>query len=102
MLLERVQWFVVGVFITCLIVMPYHIKIVSGLNNKYKERCMIAEVTIAEPFAGGSMRVEGEQMMCGSNWKTSHIYFPGFDEHLDRMWRDEQKKHPLVEKGREE
>jgi len=48
------------------------------------------------------MRVQGEQMMCGSNWKHSFIYFPGFDEHLERMWRDEQKEHPLIEKEREE
>jgi len=56
----------------------------------------------SEPFGGGRMRVEGEQMLCGSNWKTSFIYFPGFDEYLGRMWQDELKEHPLKEKEREE
>jgi len=42
--------------------------------------------------------MSGEQMMCGSNWTNSFIYFPGFDEHLERMWQDEQKKNPLQDR----
>ena len=92
---------ILGLLIACIVSIPYHIKIISDLNDKYEERCMIAEITISEPFAGGSMRVEGEQMLCGSNWRTSFIYFPGFDPYLERMWQDEQKKNPLVEKSNE-
>jgi hypothetical protein len=98
MLRAKVQWFILGFLMACIIGIPYHMMVM----NKYEERCMIAEVVIAEPFSGGSMRVQGEQMVCGSNWKTSHMYFPGFDEYLGRMWQDELKKNPLVEKEREE
>ena len=82
----------------CIVGIPYHIMVM----NKYEERCMVMEVIISEPFGGGSMRMEGEQMMCASNWKHSFIYFPGFDEYLGRMWQDELKTNPLVEKEREE
>jgi len=102
MIREKVPWLILGFFIACLMIIPYHVKVMDDFNSKYKERCMVMEVVISEPFGMGNMRVQGEQMMCGSNWKHSFIYFPGFDEHLDRMWRDEQKEHPLVEKGREE
>ena len=98
---SKIPWFVLGFFIACLMVIPYHIKVMDDFNNKYEERCMIAEVIIAEPFGGGNMRVEGEQMMCGSNWRHSFIYFPGFEPYLERMWQDELINNPLVEKGRE-
>ena len=98
MLRAKVQWFILGFLMACIIGIPYYIMVM----NKYEERCMVAEVIIAEPFAGGSMRVKGEQMICGSNWTHSHIYFPGFDEYLGRMWQDELKKNPLTKKEREE
>ena len=102
MLREKVLWFILGFLMACIVGIPYHIMVMKNFNEKYEERCMIAEVVIAEPFSGGSMRVQGEQMMCGSNWTHSHIYFPGFDEYLGRMWQDELKKNPLAEKEREE
>ena len=102
MLREKMLWLIFGFLIPCIIGIPYHLIVISNFENKYEERCMVVEVIISEPFGGGRMRVEGEQMMCASNWKHSFIYFPGFDEHLERMWRDEQKEHPLVEKERKE
>ena len=98
MLREKMLWLILGFLIACLMVIPYHVKVMDDFKAEYKERCMVAEVIIAEPFAGGSMRVKGEQMICGSNWTHSHIYFPGFDEYLGRMWQDELKKNPLTEK----
>jgi len=102
MLREKILWLILGFLMACLMIIPYHVKVMDDFNNKYEERCMVAEVIISEPFGGGRMRVEGEQMLCGSNWKTSFIYFPGFDEYLGRMWQDELKEHPLKEKEREE
>ena len=102
MLRAKLQWFVLGFLIACLMIIPYHVKAMDDFNAKYEERCMVAEVIISEPLGGGRMRVEGEQMLCGSNWKTSFIYFPGFDEYLGRMWQDELKEHPLREREQEE
>ena len=102
MLREKMLWLLLGFLIACLMIIPYHVKVMDDFNNKYDEQCMVVEVIISEPFGTGRMRVEGEQMMCASNWKHSFIYFPGFDEHLERMWRDEQKEHPLIEREREE
>jgi len=102
MVRAKVQWFILGFLMACIIGIPYHIMVMKNFNEEYEERCMVMEVIISEPFGGGRMRMEGEQMMCASNWKHSFIYFPGFDEYLGRMWQDELKTNPLTEKEREE
>ena len=102
MLREKMPWLILGFLIACLMVIPYHVKVMDDFKAEYEEQCMVVEVIISEPFGAGRMRVEGEQMMCASNWKHSFIYFPGFDEYLGRMWQDELKTNPLVEKEREE
>jgi len=102
MLRDKMLWLILGFLIACLMIIPYHVKVMDDFNNKYEEQCMVMEVVISDSIGGSPITMRGEQMMCGSNWKHSFIYFPGFDEHLERMWRDEQKEHPLVEKGRKE
>ena len=98
MLREKMLWLILGFLMACLMIIPYHVKVMDDFNNKYKEQCLIVDVVISDSRAGLPISMSGEQMMCGSNWTNSFIYFPGFDEHLERMWQDEQKENPLQDR----